>query len=148
MTTVGDSARESVARWMWWMWWWRRDLHVFADGAESLLLVLIFDGRLNGFEKIALRLQDLFDGLYPLGRGFLSRGVAHERAVRRGAAACRWVVPRIRRFHHEFHRFADCAARDAAAADAAAAAVAADVVAGAQRVAHFEFLVQGHFVHL
>ena len=58
-----------------------KDLHIFSDGAESLLLILVLDGRLDGFEKVALGLEDLFDGLDPLASGLLTGAVADERAA-------------------------------------------------------------------
>ena len=107
------------------------DLHIFANGAEPLLFVLILDGRLNGFKKISLRLEDLLNGLHPFRSGFLTGGVAHERAV---LAARRARAPRcvawVGRFDYEFDGFP----RHITAAATAAAAAAAG--------AHFELLVQ------
>lgn len=56
--------------------------------AQPGLLLLVSDGRLDGFEEIALGLQDGFDGLHPLRRRFRAGRIAHEaRAVGRARAA-------------------------------------------------------------
>lgn len=81
--------------------------------AEPLLLVLKLDGRLYGFEEVALRLKDGLDRLYPLGRRFCGRRVADEGAILRtarrtasAATVARRGVPRVCRLDDEFDRLA------------------------------------------
>ena len=108
----------------------RRHLQVLtsagsATTAESLLLILVLDGWLDGFKEIALRLQDLLDRLDPLVGGFGAGRVTDEGAMSTTGRSVRPTgtrMSRIRRLDDELERLAG--------------------------LSDFEFLVQRHFVHL
>lgn len=75
------------------------DLQVFGE-----FVLLVFDGGLDGFQKVFLRLQDGLELGDPLVTGFHTRGLAHEGKIRllwiRGSKDKFRLVPVIRALRH------------------------------------------------